>query len=126
VWVEVTTLIIPGLNDTDNEIRGIADFIAGVDPDIAWHVSAFRPTYKMLDRPPTPAARLHSAREIGLQAGLRYVYVGNLRDTGGEDTRCPSCAATVISRRGFQVYQNRLTPAGACPDCDQPIAGVWQ
>lgn len=123
VWVEVTTLLIPGLNDSDEEIRSIAEFIVGVDPDIAWHVSAFRPTYRMLERPPTSTARLQSARTIGLDAGVKYVYVGNIRDDGGEDTSCPACRKTVIRRSGYCIEENLLI-SGKCPFCSHMIAGI--
>lgn len=124
VWVEVTTLVIPGLNDSDEELRSIAAFLVACDPDIPWHVSAFRPTYQMLDRPPTPAQRLLSARDIGLAAGLRQVYVGNIYGSGGEDTVCPSCSQVLVRRRGFRVEQNAIRD-GRCPSCSLPVAGVW-
>lgn len=124
VWLEVTTLIIPGWNDSDDELREIARFLAGIDPDIPWHVSRFWPTYKMMDRPPTPPETLLRAREIGLAAGLRHVYVGNIQDPEGENTRCPSCGATLIIRHGFQIEGNRLAK-GHCPQCATEIAGVW-
>jgi pyruvate formate lyase activating enzyme len=123
-WVEVTTLIIPGLNDSDQQIRSIAEFLAEVDPDICWHVSAFSPGYLMGDRPRTPAERLHSAREIGLEAGLNHVFTGNIRNQGGEDTSCPACNRTLIKRSGFQISAN-LLESGACPHCSEPLAGVW-
>ena len=124
VLVEATTLIIPDLNDSDEEIGQLAEFIASVNPDMAWHVSAFRPTYKMTERPPTSAAILIKAREIGLNAGLKYVYIGNVHGGGGEDTACPSCGQTVISRYGFRIDRN-LLKQGCCPHCSEPIAGVW-
>lgn len=124
VWVEVTTLIIPGLNDTDEELRSIADFLVSCDPDIPWHVSGFHPTFKMLDRPSTPPQRLLTARDIGHAAGLSYVYVGNIRNSDGETTRCPACSATLIERSGFLVIANHLTD-GRCPHCQRPVAGVW-
>jgi len=124
VLVEATTLIIPGLNDTEDELTALAEFIAGVNTDTAWHVSAFRPTYKMTDRPSTSAAILLRAQEIGFAAGLKYVYIGNVRGGGGEDTVCPACGQTVISRYGFAVREN-LLDQGACPSCREPIAGFW-
>ena len=124
VWVEVTTLIIPGLNDTDEELRAIATFIADLDPDIAWHVSAFSPQFKMADRPRTPASRIISAREIGLEAGLNHVYCGNVHGGGGEDTLCPGCEKTLIRRSGFMVHESVITD-GCCPSCATPIGGVW-
>lgn len=124
VWVEVTTLIIPGLNDTDEELREIARFIKGVDPVIPWHVTAFSPTYRMTDREPTPAETLQRARNIGLGEGLRYVYEGNIPGMGGENTFCPSCGTQVISRFGFSIREMRMQD-GRCPKCGEPISGVW-
>lgn len=124
VWVEVTTLLIPGMNDSDEEIRAIAEFIVTVNPDIPWHISGFRPMYRMLDRPPTRPAQLQNARSIGLRAGVNHVYVGNVRDGKGEGTLCPVCRETVISRYGFTVTQDRLA-AGACFSCGSRIAGIW-
>ncbi|MGA7800224.1 MAG: AmmeMemoRadiSam system radical SAM enzyme [Gammaproteobacteria bacterium] len=123
VWLEVTTLVIPGLNDSDRELTAIAGFIHDLDPAIPWHVTQFYPTYKMLERPPTPATTLQRAREIGLQAGLRYVYEGNVPGGEGENTYCHQCKALLIERYGFVVRQNRIV-AGACPDCRVPVAGV--
>ena len=114
VWVEVTTLIIPGLNDSDEELRSIATFIADLDPDIPWHVSAFSPQYRMADRPRTPAARVAPAREIGLAAGLKHVYCGNIHGGGGEDTQCPGCGQTLIRRSGFQVHECAISKE-CCP-----------
>lgn len=124
VWVETTTLIIPGLNDSDAELQNLAEFIRSVDPELPWHVSAFRPTYKMIDRPPTSSTVLRKARDIGHSAGLKHVYIGNVHGGGGEDTLCPSCAQTVIYRRGFVVHKNLLS-AGSCPSCSAEISGVW-
>jgi pyruvate formate lyase activating enzyme len=124
VWVEVTTLLIPGLNDSPEELRDIAAFIRSVSPEIPWHVTAFRPTYKMMDRPSTPVSTLRMAREIGLEAGLLYVYEGNIPGEGGENTYCPSCGHELIGRFGFSIRDNRLQN-GACPDSGRRIAGVW-
>jgi len=124
VWVEVTTLVIPGLNDSDRELRQIAEFICSVSPAIPWHVTAFRPTYKMLDRPATDSSTLHRARQIGLASGLRYVYEGNIPGSGGENTRCPECGTEVISRLGFSIRRNILSD-GRCPDCGGTVDGVW-
>jgi len=124
IWVEVTTLIIPGLNDSDQQIRSIAEFLTDLDPDICWHVSAFSPSYLMNDRPRTSAERLYSARVIGLEAGLNHVFTGNVRNQGGEDTICPVCNKTLIKRSGFQISAN-LLESGACPYCAKPLAGVW-
>jgi pyruvate formate lyase activating enzyme len=126
VWVEVTTLIIPGWNDSEEELRDIARFIKGVSESIPWHVTAFHPTYKMMDRPPTPASILRRAREIGLEEGLRFVYEGNIPGEGGENTYCPACKAVLISRYGFSILENRLGEEGRCPECGEEIQGVWK
>lgn len=125
VWVEVTTLVIPGLNDSDSELKDIADFIKGVGVDIPWHVSAFHPTYKMLDRPRTPVATLRRAREIGLEAGLRYVYTGNIPGDPGESTYCYACHERLIERLGYTIRQNNLKD-GCCHKCGAKIDGVWK
>ncbi len=124
VWVEITTLVIPGLNDSPAELRDIARFIKGVDPAIPWHVTAFHPTYKMLDRQPTPSHTLQQAREIGYEEGLRFVYNGNIPGAGGEDTACPACRTTLIKRLGFRIGGNLLTD-GRCPSCGETVEGVW-
>ncbi len=125
-WVEVVTLVVPGLNDSDEELRQMAEFLAGVSPDIPWHVTAFHPDYRMSNPPPTPVETLLRAHEIGRAAGLAFVYPGNLRIGLGdrENTKCPSCGATLIERRGFSVLRNRLS-GGACPECHRAIPGVW-
>jgi pyruvate formate lyase activating enzyme len=122
IWVEVTTLVIPGRNDSDEELGWIAEFLAGVSPDIPWHVSRFVPSYEVHDRPATPLATLRRARDIGQAAGLKFVYLGNFPGEG-EDTACPSCGNVVLRRRGFQVIENSLTD-GHCP-CGETIPGVW-
>ena len=124
VWVEVTTLIIPGLNDSGKELRDIAGFIRSVSPTIPWHVTAFHPTYNMMDRRPTPAATLQKAREIGQEEGLYYVYEGNIPGQGGENTFCPGCGAELISRYGFSIRKNDLAD-GRCMQCGQSVDGVW-
>jgi len=124
VWVEVTTLLIPGLNDSEEELRGIARFLKSVSMDIPWHVTGFYPTYQMLDRPATPAATLKKARDIGLAEGLRFVYEGNILGSGGEDTQCPGCGALLIQRSGFSSRLMAMT-AGRCDQCNVPVAGVW-
>jgi pyruvate formate lyase activating enzyme len=124
VWVEVTTLVIPGLNDSDEELRRIAAFIRSVDEAIPWHVNAFYPAYRMLDRPATTIATLQRAREIGLSEGLRYVYQGNLPGEGNENTYCYDCKAMLIERLGFSVLQNRLGEESCCPDCGAHIDGI--
>ena len=123
VWVEITTLIIPGLNDSEEELREIAEFIYKLDPAIPWHVTQFYPTYKMLDRPHTPVETLRRARQIGLDTGLRYVYEGNVPGEGGENTYCYKCGAMLIERYGFYARSNRIKDS-QCPDCAAPIDGV--
>ncbi len=125
-WVEVVTLIVPTMNDGDDELRRMAEFLARVSVDIPWHVTAFHPDYKMQGPPRTPASTLLRAGEIGRAAGLRYVYAGNLPGQVGawEDTCCPGCGVELIVRQGFTVRGNRLND-GACPDCGAKIAGVW-
>ena len=123
IWVEVTTLVIPGRNDSDDELGWIAQFLAGVSPDLPWHVSRFVPSYLVHELPPTPVSTLRRARAIGRDAGLRHVYLGNVPGEG-EDTVCPSCGQTVIRRQGFRVVEDRIADGG-CPACGEPIAGVW-
>ncbi len=125
VWVEVTTLVIPGMNDSEEELTEIASFLAGVDRSIPWHVSGFYPSYKMSRVPPTGTKILARAREIGIAQGLEYVYSGNRPGSGGENSVCPSCGETVIKRYGFQIITNRLH-AGCCPDCGHLIPGIWK
>ncbi|HEY2015011.1 MAG TPA: AmmeMemoRadiSam system radical SAM enzyme [Bryobacteraceae bacterium] len=126
-WLEIVTLVIPGFNDSDAELRQIAEFLAAISPDIPWHVTAFHKDYKMVGPDDTPPETLIRAAALGRAAGLRYVYAGNLpgRTEGLENTRCPSCGDTVIERRGFRVLRNRVTPAGACPACGASVPGVW-
>jgi len=123
VWVEVTTLVIPGLNDSPDELRWTAEAIYGVSPRIPWHISRFFPAYRLVDRPPTPISTLKRAYEIGREVGLSYVYLGNVPGEG-EVTRCPECNAPLILRSGFLVRENRLLD-GRCPDCGAKIDGVW-
>nr|WP_232362513.1 AmmeMemoRadiSam system radical SAM enzyme [Desulfogranum mediterraneum] len=124
VWVEVTTLIIPGLNDSDAELKGIARFLYDLDPAIPWHVSAFRPAYRMTDRPPTSAEQLARAHRIGVESGLHHVYQGNIPGEG-EDTICPSCGGTVLARYGFML-KGQAPAKGQCPHCAAVLAGVWE
>jgi pyruvate formate lyase activating enzyme len=128
IWVEVVTLLVPGLNDDPAELREAARFLAGVSADIPWHITAFHPDYKYEDARPTSAADLMRAAETGKDAGLRYVYAGNLPGSVRqlEDTLCPKCGRTVIRRRGFSILGNRLEEGGKCPDCGEILAGIWQ
>ncbi len=126
ILVEVTTLIVPGLNDDRNELKELAEFIANeLAADTAWHISRFHPTYKLTDRPPTPVKTLTMAREIGLNAGLKYVYTGNVPGNSGENTFCPACGEVVIERWGFQVGSLRIK-GGKCSYCGAEIDGVWE
>ncbi len=124
IWVEITTLVIPTLNDSDQEFEDIAEFIASLGPEVPWHISAFHPTYKMLNLPRTTASALHRAREIGIRAGLRYVYCGNVPGEEGEDTFCPHCGRRLVERIGFRVTRNDVVN-GVCRHCRTKIDGVW-
>ncbi len=124
IWLEVTTLVIPGENDSDEDLGGCARFVAEeLGRDVPWHVSAFRPTYLLTTRPRTPPETLRRARRFGLDAGLQFVYEGNIPGDG-EDTACPGCGKTVIARYGYTVRENRLRN-GRCPDCGAAVRGVW-
>ena len=123
IWVEVTTLIIPTLNDSEEVLKGIAEFISGVGEDIPWHVSRFYPAYKLIDLPPTPPETLREARKIGLEAGLRYVYQGNVPGEG-EDTYCHECGELLVQRYGYKILANRIEDS-RCPYCGAKVAGVW-
>ncbi len=126
-WVEVVTLVIPGFNDSDEELRAAAEFIASVSPDIPWHVTAFHQDYKMTDPRNTTAQDLIRAAHIGREAGLHFVYAGNLPGMVGEfeNTYCPGCHALLIRRHGFWVLENRVGPEGQCPECGRAIPGIW-
>ena len=126
-WVEVVTLVVPGFNDSTDELMDAARFLAGVSPDIPWHVTAFHPDYHMTGEPPTPPATLIRAAEIGQEAGLKFVYAGNLPGRAGtyEHTHCPGCGTRLIERLGFAVLSYHLTDAGTCPSCGLSIPGVW-
>ena len=127
IWIEITTLLIPEQNDSDKEIKEMANFIASLDKSIPWHISAFYPQYKMKNIPPTPPSTLVRAYDIAKKAGLYYVYVGNISDEMHESTYCPKCQETVIDRRGHlgQFVINKLDNDGACPYCGYKIKGVW-
>ena len=123
VWVEITTLIIPGLNDSEGELGGLARFIASLGKEVPWHISRFHPTYKMLDRSPTSVRVLERARKIGLEAGLRYVYTGNVPGDVGEDTFCHHCGQLLVDRMGFQILKYQIKEK-KCPQCASPVDGV--
>lgn len=123
IWVEITTLIIPGQNDSEGELTEIAQFIADVDPDIPWHISRFHPDYKLTDRSATPVETLRRAYSIGKKAGLRYIYIGNVLGES-EDTRCSNCGESLIQRTGFYIKKNKIVD-GKCASCGHRIAGVF-
>jgi len=127
MWVEVVTLVIPEFNDSNEELWNTARYLSSISMDIPWHVSAFYPTYKHLNAERTPADTIQRAAEIGQEAGLRYVYAGNLPGRVGplENTYCPRCQALLIERTGYSVRSNRITIEGTCPQCGETIAGVW-
>ena len=121
------TLLIPGFNDDRDKLMRLTDFIVGVSPDIPWHVTAFHGDYKMTDPDDTTPEMLCAAAAVGREAGLRYVYAGNLPGEVGdvEDTRCSSCGETLISRYGYFIRDYRMTPNGCCPACATPVPGRW-
>jgi len=131
VWIEVTTLIVPSYNDSEDTLRWIAEFIKSADPAIPWHVTQFYPTYRLLDQPRTPLKTLRRAREIGFEAGLKYVYEGNVPGEGGENTYCPSCGELLIERFGFYIKENKIIDLSAeqagsqCFKCKTKIDGVF-
>lgn len=127
MWIEIVTLLIPDFNDSDDELRRLTEFIAGVSADIPWHVTAFHADYKMNDQRDTTVEDLLRAVEIGRNAGLRYIYAGNLPGMveEWEDTRCPHCHETLIRRYGYLITDYRLTPEGGCPRCSTQIPGRW-
>ena len=126
-WSEIVTLLIPGFNDSEDEIKRAADFIAGVSPDIPWHVTAFHQDYRMQDNANTTADQLVRACETGRAAGLRFVYAGNLAGRVGryENTYCPACDELLIERYGYIIKRMKVTPDGQCPACAEAIPGVW-
>jgi len=126
VFVEVTTLVIPGLNDDETELKDLAAFLVdSLGPETPWHVSRFHPTYRLMDRPSTPVATLLRAREIGMEAGLRYVYTGNIPGQGGEDTLCHRCRTPLVQRMGYRIIR-QLSEGGRCPSCGTVAYGVWE
>lgn len=124
IWIEITTLIIPTLNDSEENLMRIAEFIRSVGVEIPWHVSRFSPAYQLIDLPPTPIETLRKAREIGLEAGLRYVYQGNVPGEG-ENTYCYDCNELLIERYGYRVTKNKIS-GSSCPNCGSETDGVWR
>ncbi len=127
LWVEVVTLVVPDFNDDPQELWDTARFLASISRDIPWHVNAYHPDYHMIDRPNTPAKTLQTAAEIGQEAGLNYVYAGNLPGRVGslENTYCPNCSKLLIQRTGFIISDYQISAAGTCPQCNTKIAGIW-
>ncbi len=123
IWVEITTLVIPGQNDSEHELTEIARFIAGVDPEIPWHISRFHPDYNYTDTLGTPIESLRKAYAIGKKEGLNYIYIGNVMGES-EDTMCPSCQKSLIKRTGFHSGHNKIVD-GKCPNCGRLIAGIF-
>jgi len=125
IWLEVTTLIVPGVNDSEQEIRKAARFVAReLGRSTPWHISAFHGSYKMTHVPSTPLSILRRAREIGREEGLEYIYIGNVAEEAAQDTLCPSCGTILVGRRGYFVSGHRVTDR-RCPQCGITIAGVW-
>ncbi len=127
LWVEIVTLVVPGFNDSRDELRDMARYIAGVSADIPWHVTAFHKDYRMTEPDDTTADLLIRSAAIGREEGLRFVYAGNLPGRVGdlENTRCPSCEMTLIARSGYRILDDRISPRGTCPGCDTTIPGLW-
>ena len=124
IFLEVTTLLVPGLNDDPTELSGLTLFLRDeLGPETPWHISRFHPTYRLIDRQPTPVETLTQAREIGLKVGLHYVYTGNVPGDSGESTYCHQCGEVLINRRGFSIRQNRIKN-GCCDQCGTPVDGV--
>ena len=127
LWTEIVTLVVPGFNDSTEELMEAARFIASVSPDIPWHVTAFHPDYRMVDPPATTIKTLSRAAEIGQEAGLRFVYAGNLPGRVGdyEHTLCPHCQTRLIERFGYVILSYQITAQGTCPNCATSIPGIW-
>jgi pyruvate formate lyase activating enzyme len=126
-WLEVVTLLVPGFNDGEDELRAAAEFLAGVSPDIPWHLTAYHREYRMREPRNTTADDLARAAEVAREAGLRYVYAGNLAGRVGEleDTRCGGCGETLVRRQGYKTTECRVGPGGLCPSCSRPVPGIW-
>lgn len=127
IETEITTLIIPGFNDSKDELTNIANFLVKISPDIPWHISAFYPSYKMIDIPSTPHQVLVKAYHIGKKAGLKYIYVGNVLDIEMSSTFCPTCHRLLILRQGYHVVIKDMDlKRGSCKNCSEKIYGVWK
>lgn len=126
IWIELTTLVVPGQNDALDEFKQIAEFIAKIDPDIPWHISRFFPQYKMSRTMATPVETLRQAQAIGRKAGLKYVYIGNCPNCQNESTVCSECRKTVIKRENYQIGQINITASGMCKFCEKNIKGIWK
>jgi pyruvate formate lyase activating enzyme len=125
IWLEVTTLLIPGINDSKEELKDLAGFLYALDPNIPWHISRFHPAYRLTSLPATPVSSIRMAKKLGYEAGLRYVYTGNVPGDDGEKTFCHGCGALLIDRYGFNVIKNNIRD-NSCPKCGLDIPGVWQ
>jgi len=127
IWLEIVTLIIPGFNDSTDELRRMAEFLASVSPDIPWHVTAFHQDYKMIDPEDTPSSTLIRAAKIGREAGLNFVYAGNMpgQVEGLENTYCPHCRELLVERYGYFIKQYNIETDGSCPKCHKQIPGRW-
>ncbi len=127
IWLEIVTLLVPGFNDSQEELTKLTEFISSVSPDIPWHVTAFHKDYKMTNPEDTTPVDLLKAVEIGKKSGLRYVYAGNLPGRSGkwENTYCPKCDELLVKRRGYRILGYHLTPEGCCPSCAQAVPGRW-
>ncbi|HSV27781.1 MAG TPA: hypothetical protein VLH60_07800, partial [Sedimentisphaerales bacterium] len=125
IWLEITTLIIPGQNDSEDELKRLAGWLAEkAGPDCPWHISRFYPQYQHTDSQPTPIETLESARDIGRAAGLKYIYMGNVPGAGAEDTMCYSCGKMLIRRMGYTIVDSSIS-GGKCPACGTAVAGIF-
>jgi pyruvate formate lyase activating enzyme len=126
IWVEVTTLVISGLNDSDEELSELTAFLASLSVDLPWHISRFFPRHRQSHIPATPLQSLEKARYIGHKNGLKHVYIGNAFGPGYGDTVCPNCGRVLIARDGYLIVKDELTPRGVCSNCQARIAGRWR
>jgi pyruvate formate lyase activating enzyme len=125
IWIEITTLMVPGQNDSDEEIEAIVKYVAGIDPSIPWHISRFHPDYRYTESEPTPTGTIQRALEKGRKHGLKYIYPGNI--AAAADTLCPRCGESLIKRAGFYIKKtSSFHPAGKCICCGETIEGIWK